>query len=247
MGGNGGCTCRVDSTFRFTVFHFSLLYALTYKRQQREQGGDDDNDSSSSRMTMMLAGCHRDKRLRFLFLHSKRREERSLSLSLSLSLRKILEILLFLLNSPLTPTNTADNRRLTRGLGYRLSCTRKRYREHRSLLPLNDCCRTSYRHASRFRTVAGSSSYALGSAFGTVRRRSDATGALLATQVPASGKSHDLAVEPRDQPILPLSELLSFSLSFLFFSPFFHAHRSLFPAEYSVFTKGGEGHIRSRS
>ena len=106
-------------------------------------------------------------------------------------------------------------------------------------MPLNDCCRTSYRHASRFRTVAGSSSYALGSAFGTVRRRSDATGALLATQVPASGKSHDLAVEPRDQPILPLSELLSFSLSFLFFSPFFHAHRSLSPAEYSVFTKGG--------
>ena len=153
-------------------------------------------------MTMMLAGCHRDKLWDSSSCTSWRREKALFSLSLSKkrsSLHKILEILFYFFIG--TDTNTASgeplgsiNQRLVNSVTDIVNL--KRYRAS-GLLPLNDCCRTSYRHASRFRTVAGSSSYALGSAFGTVRRRSDATGALLGTQVPTRGNASGKATISR--------------------------------------------------
>lgn len=98
--GNRSVHVSRPSYIRFTVFYSVDVTALTYKRQQRES-----DDDSSSPMTMMLAGCHRDKRRRFLFLHSGRREERFLSLSAKFS-----KFYFFFYYSTLTPTNTAARR-----------------------------------------------------------------------------------------------------------------------------------------
>lgn len=71
--------------------------------------------------------------------------------------------------------------------------------------------------------MAGSSSYALGSAFGYARPSSGATGGLLGTQVRIRvctrtrvGKPRSRG-EPRDQPILPFGCFPFFFFFFLFF------------------------------
>lgn len=102
----------------------------------------------------------------------------------------------------------------------------KRYKTS-GLLLLNDCCRTSYRHASRFQTVAGSNSYALGSAFGLVRLPSATTGAPLGTQVRTRSnewESHDLAV------LREINRFFLLHVSFFYssFFSFLYAHLCIF-------------------